>query len=142
MEKIVRVWVWIFVIQWDKVLIWKRKNAHGNGKYWFPGWHLEFWETIEACSSRELFEETSLIAHIKEVETLGFTNDIMEDDQKHYITIFTRITTFSWELENTEPHKVENWEWFTWNEIKWLWDQLFITIQDFIKKYPDFNPTL
>jgi hypothetical protein len=39
-----------------------------------------------------------------------------------------------------EPHKLEKWEWITWDEVRAIWDNLFIPIQNFIKKYPDFDP--
>jgi len=44
------------VIKDKKVLLGKRKNAHGAGTWAFPGGHLEFNDSIENYAKRELFE--------------------------------------------------------------------------------------
>lgn len=57
-----KVGVAVFVISDSKIVLGKRKNAHGQGAWASPGGHLEFGETLEACAKRELLEETGLIA--------------------------------------------------------------------------------
>jgi len=136
----VRVGIGTFVIQWNKILIGKRKNAHGDGRYGLVWGHLEFWETVETCTIREILEETSLLSETTNVEIIGFTNDIMKEDEKHYITIWSRVKIFTWSVHVQEEDKFETWEWKTWEEIKLLWDKLFLPIQTFIEEFPDFNP--
>ncbi|HLC72404.1 MAG TPA: NUDIX domain-containing protein [Candidatus Nanoarchaeia archaeon] len=43
-----------------KVLMMKRRNAHGAGTWCFPGGHLELNETFEKCAQHKTKEETVL----------------------------------------------------------------------------------
>jgi len=141
MEKIIRVWIWSFAVKDWKILYGLRKSKHWEWKYSPTGWHLEYWETIEECAVRELYEETWLIAQEKNVIVYGTLNEIYPNNEKHYINISTFITEFTWELKNMEPDKLEKWEWLSWEEIIKLWDKNFLPVQNFIEKYPDFDPT-
>lgn len=89
---------------------------------------------------RELKEETNLDANISHIKLWYFTDDYMQEDMKHYVTFLPILRIFQGELMNMEPHKLEQWEWMDWNDIKYLWEKLFLPIQNFIKKYPDFHP--
>lgn len=39
---------------------------------------------------------------------------------KHYVTFLPILRIFQGELMNMEPHKLEQWEWMDWNDIKYL----------------------
>lgn len=123
-----RVGVGIAVIKDGKVLLGKRKGAHGEGTWSFAGGHLEFKESIEECAYRELEEETGLRA--LSIELGPWTNDIIED-HKHYITLFAFVTQFEGEPQLLEPHKCEGWEWFEWNNLP---SPLFPPVASLIKK--------
>jgi 8-oxo-dGTP diphosphatase len=110
------------------ILLGKRKNAHGDGHWSFPGGHLEFGETPEACAHREVLEETGLL--LTQTHPLTFTNDYFESIDKHYVTLFIiGITTGI--PENKEPHKCEFWEWFSWSSMP---HPLFLPIEHLIEK--------
>jgi 8-oxo-dGTP diphosphatase len=112
-----------------KVLLGKRKNAHGAGTWAFPGGHLEFNESIEECARREVFEETGI--HIKDSRYDTFTNDIFREDQKHYVTLFV-ISEYDYgELELREPEKCEKWDWFLWNELP---EPKFLPLENLLKQ--------
>ncbi len=98
------------VFKKNKILLGKRKNAHGDGCWQFPGGHLEFEEAIEACAQREVFEETGL--KIKNIKIGPYTNDIFEKERKHYITLFVLSEYSSGELTLKEPEKCSEWGWF------------------------------
>lgn len=50
------------VIQDEEVLLVRRKNEPDAGLWGFPGGHVELGETTLAAATRELFEETGIIA--------------------------------------------------------------------------------
>jgi len=124
------------VIKDNKVLLGKRKNAHGAGTWAFPGGHLEFNESIEECAKREVFEETGI--HIKNIRCGTFTNDIFRKDQKHYVTLFVISEYHDGDLELKEPEKCEKWDWFFWNELP---EPRFLPLKNLLKQgfTPDGN---
>lgn len=118
------------VVQYEgKVLLGKRKGAHSAGCWGFPGGHLEFKESVESCAKRELQEETGLIP--LSVQQGPWVENVMEEDQKHYITIFVLIDQFAGKPALLEPNKCEGWEWFSW---KTLPNPLFSPIPSLIAK--------
>jgi len=54
MDKRPLVGIAVIVIKEDRVLLGKRKNAHGSGTRAFPGGHLEFKESSEDGARREV----------------------------------------------------------------------------------------
>ena len=102
----------VIVTKDNRVLLGKRKNTHGAGTWAFPGGHLEYKESIEACAVREVFEETGL--SIKNLRFGPFTNDIFTAEKKHYVTLFVIAEHDSGEPEVKEPHKCEEWKWSEW----------------------------
>lgn len=141
MEKIIKVGVWILVVNNDgKILYGLRKSKHWNNTYSTPWGKLEYGETIEECAMRELYEETWLKCNVADIEILSTVNEIYPHNEKHYISITTFTKIFTWELQNKEPDKIEEWLWLTWDEIKNLWDKNLLSMQNHIKKYPHFNP--
>src|SRR5260221_9935739 len=114
-DKKVRVGVAVIITRNNKVLLGRRKGSHGAGTWAFPGGHLEFGETIEQTAKRELLEETGL--HAEKIILGPYTNDIMQEENKHYITLFTIAENPVGEPEIKEPHKCEKWEWFDWNKL-------------------------
>jgi 8-oxo-dGTP diphosphatase len=110
-----KVGVGVLIRKDGKVLIGKRKNAHGAGEWSFPGGHLEYHESPETACSRETMEEAGIT--IKNVKPLSFTNDIFPGPDMHYITLYFVADYASGEVKNMEPHKCEGWEWHDWNNL-------------------------
>ena len=133
MEKIPRIGVGAIIVKDGKVLLGKRKNAHGEGSWSCPGGHLEFNEELEECAKREVLEETGI--KIKNLKFDALTNDILTKDAKHYITIHMLCEHESGEVQNLEPHKCEKWGWFDWNNLP---EPLFIPIRNLLKQ--NYNP--
>ncbi|MBL7179171.1 MAG: NUDIX hydrolase [Pseudomonadota bacterium] len=128
MKKRPYIGVAVIVIKDGKVLLGKRKNSHGSGTWHFPGGHLEFNESIEACARREVFEETGL--RIKNIRLGPYTNDMFEKEQKHYITLFAVSEYDSGVVELKEPEKCDTWDWFEWTQLP---QPSFLSIQNLLK---------
>lgn len=103
----------VIVIRDGRVLLGKRKSAHGDGTWQFPGGHLEYGESIEGCARRELFEETGL--SIVNLRRGPFTNDFFENEAKHYVTLFVIADCTTGAPWVREPDKCECWDWFPWS---------------------------
>jgi 8-oxo-dGTP diphosphatase len=112
MKKRPLVGIAVIVVKDHRVLLGKRKNAHGAGTWAFPGGHLEFNESIEDCAAREVFEETGI--RIKNLRYGPYTNDIFDNENKHYVTLFVIAEHDSGTPQLKEPQKCDQWDWFEW----------------------------
>jgi 8-oxo-dGTP diphosphatase len=133
-EKKPRIGVGCIVQRDGYVLLGQRKGAHAVGDWGFPGGHLEFGESVETCATRELLEETGL----KPLSLrLGpWVENIMEEGQKHYLTIFVFIDSFIGEPALLEPDKYEGWHWYTWENLP---SPLFSPIPSLLLKQPHLS---
>lgn len=108
----------------------KRTNVcYQKGCWQLPGGHLEKNESWEQCAIRETLEETNL--KVTKTKFLHVTNDIFENEDKHYITIFLKAIEWEGIPKVMEPNKVESWEWIEWN--KGLPSPLFLPLNNLIK---------
>ncbi|POG81902.1 NUDIX hydrolase domain-like protein [Rhizophagus irregularis DAOM 181602=DAOM 197198] len=158
-----RVGVGVFVIRGNKFLVGKRKGSHGAGTWEIPGGHLEFGETFSDCAKREILEETNL--EIKNIKYQTVTNEIMHNENKHYVSIYMKAEVVDENVEPAhklimkacikvmEPNKTECLEWVTWSEfIKGgitgiLEDKsvnkyrpMFQPMETLITEQPEYNP--
>ena len=95
-------------------LMGERAGSHGAGTFALPGGHLEPKEGWGECASRELMEETGLEVGPDHWRCSFISNDVMEDGNKHYVTIFMEVDSREMELpdpRNLEPHKCKGWSW-------------------------------
>ena len=116
----------------DRLLLGKRISAHSENSWQFPGGHLEFGETVEACARREVEEEAGII--IRNITPSGYTNDVFIDADKHYVTLFVSADYESGKLTVMEPDKCEQWQWFARDQLP---EPLFMPIRNFLKQHPD-----
>lgn len=110
-----RVGVGVLVWYDRKVLLGRRRGAHGAQSWSFPGGHLEFGESWAACAAREVREETGL--ELSALSFAGVTNDVFTEAGKHYITLFMQGQARSNAAELREPDKCEGWAWFAWSDL-------------------------
>ena len=119
-NSVVRVGVGVLIrdpLHPTKVFAGIRKNSHGSNTLALPGGHLELFETWEECAVRETSEETGL--QLINVRFGHVTNDIMELERKHYVTIFMmgECQCSITRPQNLEPHKCQGWESYSWDEL-------------------------
>lgn len=97
------------------------RGSNNNDKHLY----LYRYESWESCAIREVLEETGL--EIQNVQFAHVTNDMMEEQGKHYVTIFMMgecIPPPSFlgmsihpKPRNLEPHKCKGWESYSWKEL-------------------------
>lgn len=131
-------------------LIGKRVGSHGAGTYALPGGHLEFGETPEECAAREVLEETGL--KVSKIKFVTATNDFMEEEGKHYVTLFVVCVRDDegQSPEVLEKEKCEGWEWTKWEDLVALVERnglgdenqrrLFIPLVNLVKQRPGVVP--
>jgi len=124
-----KVGVGVLILKDEKVLIGLRKGSHGEGEYCFPGGHLEYLESIEACARRETAEEAGI--EIKNLRFLCLTN-LKKYAPKHYIDIGVIAEWAEGEPKTLEPHKLENWEWRPINDLP---EPLFGAMHNYFEAY-------
>ena len=124
-----KVGIGVMIFKDGKILLAKRKSAHGTGEYAFPGGHLEYMESFEDCAKRETREEAGI-----EITNIRFqlVANIFEYAPKHYVHINLMADWLSGEPTVLEPEKSENWGWY---DIDNLPTPLFKTIPRTIESY-------
>lgn len=109
-----RIGIGIMILKDGKVLLTKRKNAHGAGEFAFPGGHLEYMESFEQCALREISEECGL--KVKNLNFL-FLSNLKKYAPKHYVHIGLIADWESGEPQVLEPDKCESWEWYDMDNL-------------------------
>lgn len=94
------------------------KRLKDNNEWATPGGHLERFETLEECSSRELFEETNIEINPKNFHFLFFKNIIKKDKDYHYLDFFlVAKLPENQKIINCEPDKHSDWEWVSFEDL-------------------------
>lgn len=106
------VGVAVLVVHQGLVLMGRRLGAIGHGHWAPPGGSVEFGESLEDAARRELWEETGLEATVWELGP--YTNDVLTDDDRHFVTIYLVARGIRGTPVNREPEKCEGWAWFSW----------------------------
>ena len=103
------VGVGVMIMRGGRVLLGKRKGAHGEGEYSFPGGHLEHMESFEDCAKRETFEECGI-----EIENLRFQllANVKKYAPKQYIHVGLIADWKSANPKILEPDRCESWVWY------------------------------
>lgn len=109
------VGIGVLIVRGGRVLLGKRRNAHGAGDWAPPGGHLEFGETPQEAAAREVREEVGLT--ITSVRLIGVTNDVFTAGNKHYVTLFLVAECASGEPALLEPNKCEGWGWYDFADL-------------------------
>ncbi|GLV56699.1 NUDIX domain-containing protein [Dictyobacter sp. S3.2.2.5] len=127
------VGVSVLIKNGDRILLEKRVNTHGAGTWGPPSGHIDFGETPEEAVLRETQEETGL--QIKDVKFRCITNDVFQDEQKHYITLWFEAHYVSGEPRVKAPEEESEVRWFTWSGLP---EPLFLPVQHLMegKTYP------
>lgn len=116
-----------------KLLLCKRRGAHGAGSWGPPGGHLEFGDTPQQTACKELYEEAGVLLTVDEIYFVGFTNDFFKAEQKQYVSLFFKACqAWAGPVINKEPDKISQIEWFDIHELP---QELFLPLRNFISCY-------
>ncbi len=137
MNKQVRVGVGVIILRNNQILLGERIGSHGANTWATPGGHLELGESIEECARREVLEETGLV--LSSLKQLAFTNDIFENENKHYVTLFILASSEQGEAEIKEPDKCKLWKWC---DLHALPEPLFRSLVNLLKDHPNLETLL
>lgn len=123
----------VIIVRDGRVLLLKRKGAHGEGTWAPPGGHLEFGESFEECAIRETLEETGVV--LSAIHFVAITNDVFEAEQKHYVTVWVEGTYASGQATVAYPDKVQEVAWAPWHALP---QPLFIPFRNLLsgRQYP------
>ncbi len=124
----------VFIMKDRKFLMLKRKGAHGEGTWGLPGGHLEFGESWEDGVRRETLEEVGV--EIANIRFLAATNDVFEQEEKHYVTIFMVADLDSGEATLLEPDSADSLDWFTYETMP---SNIFLPITNLRNTYPNLT---
>jgi 8-oxo-dGTP diphosphatase len=80
-----------------------------------PGGHLEFGESPQECAIRETFEETGIT--IADATFRAITNDVFEQEEKHYITIWMEGRYISGDAIVNATYEMTEVGWFPWDAL-------------------------
>lgn len=103
------VGVGVMILKEGRVLLGRRKGAHGAGEYAFPGGKLENLEDILVCARRETLEECGV--EFKDAH-VHYVSNVKEYAPKHYLHIGVIAEWASGEPTAMEPEKCEAWGWY------------------------------
>lgn len=109
------VGVGVIIRNGEQILLMKRQNSHGDGTWSTPGGHLEYGESPDECAIREAEEEVGV--QITDLSFRTITNDIFEEEGKHYITIWIESTYVSGEARINSAREMSAVGWFPWNAL-------------------------
>lgn len=104
------------VLREGRVLLGRRRGAHGGGTYAFPGGKISPGEQPIDAVIREIREETGLVVH--DVRPVTWTSDIFTGDGFHYVTLHhvAEVGTDA-HARLREPEKCDGWDWYSWDEL-------------------------
>ena len=127
MDKRPYIGIGVIIIRNGRILLGRRRNAHGAGSWCCPGGHLEYGESFAACARREVREETGL--EITRIRPGSFTNDVFEKEGRHYVTLFMLADCPEGTPRVREPEKCEKWDWFSAADLP---RPLFLPLQNLL----------
>jgi 8-oxo-dGTP diphosphatase len=122
-----RVGVSVIIKNGDRILLVKRTKKPWAGSWKAPGGHMEFGESPEETAAREVQEETGVT--ISEMKFRTMTNDIFEEDKRHYVTIWMEAKYVSGEPRLDAPEEETEIRWFTWDSLP---EPLYLPLQNLL----------
>jgi 8-oxo-dGTP diphosphatase len=104
------------IVRGDRVLLGRRRGAHGAGTFAFPGGKPRPGESPADGVVREVLEETGLV--LESVAPIMWTDEIFGGRGLHFVTLhYQARVPGSAEPAVLEPEKCESWGWYRWSAL-------------------------
>lgn len=97
------------------VLLYKRLRAPEAGFWNIVGGKVDHLEHSAEAARREAEEETGLTIH--SVEFLCLSEQIIQADRQHWVSLIYRTNDFTGEPRLTEPDKLSEFGWFPLDDL-------------------------
>ena len=95
----------------ETLLLKRTAKTRNRAGFWAkPGGGLEFGDKIEDTVRREIKEEVGVDIEI--IKFLGFTENIIKEENQHWIPFNYLAKIIGGEVQNLEPEKHEELKWF------------------------------
>ncbi len=98
-----------------KILLGRRRNSYGAGKWGLPAGRLRLHEPIDESMKRELEEETGVTPVV--FQYLGVVRDFQDALGGSFIHFAYLCSSYRGEIVNREPDKCEGWHWFDMDDV-------------------------
>jgi len=105
-----KIGVAAIILAEKRLLLIRRRGAHGEGTWAVPGGHLDYGESPAACAIREVREEVGLA--VMDPRCIALTNDIFAAEGRHYITIWMRVECAEAGPIIPAVDELSEWGWF------------------------------
>ena len=125
-QRSVKVGVGVLVWKDGKIALIKRTGSFGAGTWSPPGGHVEYGESALDAARRETSEEIGV--DVKDIEIIGFTEDISEEYGTHYMTIWTQCYWASGELKAEDTEFTQS----GYFDVKDIPQPVFISFKNFL----------
>ncbi len=102
--------VGLAILRDGKLLLYRRRKAPEAGFWNIVGGKVDHMEPAEQAARREAEEETGL--SIGAIGFLAATEQIIDADRQHWVSLLYRTEDFSGEARLTEPDKLSEFGWF------------------------------
>lgn len=117
--------VYIILEQDNKILLLRRFNTgYEDGSYTMPSGHLDGGESARVAAAREALEEAGVTVQPQDLELVHVMHYMALEGDHERVSFFFRAKNFTGEAKNTEPHKADDFGWFSPDDLpkKMVWE--------------------
>ncbi|MCL6708371.1 NUDIX domain-containing protein [Pseudomonas sp. R2.Fl] len=107
--------VGLAILRDGKILLYRRMKAPEAGHWNIVGGKIDHMEPAEQAARREAEEETGL--SIGAIDFVSLTEQIIEADDQHWVSLLYKTSNFTGEPSLTEPDKLSDFGWFDFDAL-------------------------
>jgi len=107
---------YLFLIKDDEILLQRRfQTGFEDGNYGVPAGHLDGGETAREGGAREILEEIGVVINPLDMKVVHVMHRKATNDER--IDFFMVATNYTGEIENMEPNKCDDLQFFPLNSL-------------------------